>query len=137
RRSTRVFWEPDMRAHLPTAASTAWLSGLLAIGLLLSPAAVLAQAADVAVPAGQKPVIATGTVPGEATRAAILQRLRELYGANRVVDRMEVDAVIAPRNWRDGVLGMIGPELQKVSAGELAIDGNSVRITGQVGNEAA
>lgn len=126
-----------MRAHLPTAASTAWLSGLLAIGLLLSPAAVLAQAADVSVPAGQKPVIATGTVPDEATRAAILQRLHELYGANRVVDRIEVDAVIAPPNWSDRVLGMIGPELQKVSAGELAIDGNSVRITGQVGNEAA
>jgi len=74
-----------MRAHLPTAASIARLLQLLALGLLLSPAAVLAQSADASVPPGQKPVIATGTVPDEATRAAILQRLRELASPGMVM----------------------------------------------------
>lgn len=125
-----------MRSHLVLAA-TGPLFWLLAIGLLLSPVAAPAQVGGAAGPAAEKPVVATGTVPDEATRAAILQRLRELYGANRVVDRIEVDAVIAPPNWGDRVLGMLGPDLKQVSGGELAIDGNSVRITGQVGNEAA
>lgn len=83
-----------------------------------------------------KPVIASGTVPDEATRAAVLQRLRALYGAARVVDRIEVGSVIAPPNWSDRVVGMLGEDLQRVSAGELEINGNAVRISGQVGNEA-
>ncbi|QOY62847.1 OmpA family protein [Lysobacter sp. H21R4] len=126
-----------MRSHPVLAATGPLTSWLLAIGLLLSPAAALAQSGGASGTAAEKPVVATGTVPDEATRAAILQRLRELYGANRVVDRIEVDAVIAPPNWSDRVLGMLGPDLKQVSGGELAIDGNSVRITGQVGNEAA
>ncbi|MGY0557654.1 OmpA family protein [Lysobacter sp. A421] len=97
-----------------------------------TPVAPVASAAD----AG-KQVIAAGTVPDEATRAAILTRLGELYGPQRVVDRIEVDAVIAPPNWRDRVLGMLGPQLQQVSAGQLAIDGTRIRVSGQVGNEAA
>lgn len=126
-----------MRSHPVPAATGPLISWLLAMGLLLSPAVALAQAGGANGPAAEKPVIATGTVPDEATRAAILERLRQLYGANRVVDRIEVDAVIAPPNWSDRVLGMLGPDLKEVSGGELAIDGNSVRITGQVGNEAA
>lgn len=126
-----------MRSHPLLAATGPLFSCLLAVGLALSPAALLAQSAGEAGQAAGKPVIATGTVPDEATRSAILQRLRELYGANRVVDRLEVDAVIAPPNWSDRVLGMLGPDLKAVSGGELVIDGNSVRITGQVGNEAA
>ena len=126
-----------MRTHPVPAATGPLTSWLLAIGLLLSPAAALAQSGGASGTAAEKPVVATGTVPDEATRAAILQRLRELYGATRVVDRIEVDAVIAPPNWSDRVLGMLGPDLKQVSGGELAIDGNSVRISGQVGNEAA
>lgn len=84
-----------------------------------------------------KQVIAEGTVPDEATRAAILKRLRDMYGANRVVDRIEVDAVIAPPNWSERVQGMLGPELRQVSAGQLAIDGTNVRVSGKVANEAA
>lgn len=97
-----------------------WLSG--------SPA--YAQSANAA------PVIAAGTVPDEATRAAVLARLHELYGASRVVDRIEVDAVMAPANWRERVTGMLDPAIRDVSGGELVIDGSSARISGQVPNEA-
>lgn len=108
-----AFTAHPTRAQAPVAASTA------------------AAPVDAA-----KPVIVAGTVPDEATKAAVLGRLRELYGAQRVVDRIEVDAVIAPPNWRARVVAMLGPDLQQVSGGELKIDGNSVRISGQVGNEA-
>jgi OmpA-OmpF porin, OOP family len=105
--------------------------------LSAAPAALARPAAaDTPVPSADKPVIAAGTVPDEATRAAVLARLRELYGAQRVVDRIEVDAVMAPPNWRDRVVAMLGPDLQQVHGGELAVKGNSVRIAGQVGNEA-
>ena len=35
-------------------------------------------------------VIAAGTVPDEASRAAILGKLRDTYGASAVIDRLEV-----------------------------------------------
>jgi len=85
---------------------------------------------------GSAPVVAAGTVPDEATRAAVLARLHELYGAGRVVDRIEVDAVVAPANWGERVTGMLDPVIKDVSGGELVIDGSSVRISGQVANEA-
>src|SRR5690606_13667714 len=136
RRSTRPSSEPDMQA---SNRSIPFLRLALFEGLLLATTGVmpvaLAQTAPAPVAAAQ-PVIAAGTVPDEATKAAVLGRLRELYGAQRVVDRIEVDAVIAPPNWRERVVAMLGPDLQQVSGGELKIDGNSVRISGQVGNEA-
>ena len=110
---------------------------LLLLTLLVASTAHAQVATPTAsVTSADKPVIAAGTVPDEATRAAVLARLRELYGAQRVVDRIEVDAVMAPPNWRERVVAMLGPDLQQVRTGELAVNGNSVRISGQVGNEA-
>ncbi|RPE80250.1 OmpA family protein [Vulcaniibacterium tengchongense] len=104
--------------------------------VLLALAAASAQAQTAAPPA-PKPVIASGTVPDEATKAAVVARLRELYGAERVVDRIEVDAnVVAPPNWRRHVTTMLTPSLQQVSGGRVDISGNSVRIAGEVANEA-
>src|SRR5690606_14504291 len=136
RRSTRPSSEPDMQAINRSTQSLPLLATLLAFGL--SAACIVHPAsAQVAAPvSAAKSVIAAGTVPDEATKAAVLGRLRELYGAQRVVDRIEVDAVIAPPNWRERVVAMLDPDLQQVSGGELKIDGNSVRISGQVGNEA-
>lgn len=105
---------------------------LLAAGLGL---AILAVHAQNMAPKPLQPVIAAGTVPDEATKAAVLRRLRELYGAQRVVDRIEVDAVVAPPNWRQHVVAMLDPDLQQVSAGKLEINGNAVRVSGQIGNE--
>lgn len=105
----------------------------------LAASAVQAQAlsAPDAAAAAPKPIVASGTVPDEATRAAVLQRLRELYGAQRVVDRIEIDAgVVAPPNWRQHVVTMLTPTLQQVSAGQVDISGNAVRVAGEVANEA-
>ena len=112
-------------------------SAALLLLCLVAAFIVVPASAQVAAPvAAAKPVIAAGTVPDEATKAAVLERLHALYGAQRVVDRIQVEAVVAPPNWRERVVAMLGPDLQQVSGGELKIDGNSVRISGQVGNEA-
>lgn len=102
---------------------------ILAAAMLLAAPAAQAQA-DV------QPVIAEGVVPDQATKAQILDRLRELYGSDRVVDRIQVESIPTPPNWGSYVAGMIGPGLQRISGGELAVNGQSVRVTGQVVNEA-
>lgn len=83
-----------------------------------------------------RPVVVAGTVPDEATRAAVLARLRALYGAARVVDRIEVDNVVAPPNWHSHVVNLLGDDLRQVSGGQLDVNGNVVRLQGEVGNEA-
>ncbi len=104
--------------------------------LPVTPAAPAANAGAAPAPADAGKVVARGTVPDEATKSAVIARLRELYGADRVVDRMEVDSVVAPPNWDDYVLKLLGPNLKQVSGGELRISGNDVRISGEVANEA-
>jgi OOP family OmpA-OmpF porin len=44
-------------------------------------------------------VVISGTVPDEATKAAILGKLQQLYGNGQVVDQIAVGGVIAPPNW--------------------------------------
>jgi OOP family OmpA-OmpF porin len=82
------------------------------------------------------PIVASGTVPDESTRVAILTRLREVFGANRVVDNLSVGGVVAPPNWSSYATRIIGPGLKTVSRGQLALDGTNVSISGQVSSEA-
>jgi OOP family OmpA-OmpF porin len=98
-------------------------------------AALAALAPALAQPAAA-PVVVSGTVPDEATRSAILQRVREVYGAERVVDRLGVGPLVAPPNWSQQVQRILTPELRRVSQGELRISGNIVEITGRVENAA-
>jgi OOP family OmpA-OmpF porin len=81
-------------------------------------------------------VLISGTVPDEASKAAMLTRLRELYGADQVVDQLAIGAVALPPNWNTYVQRLIGPNLKLVSKGELKVDGNNVTIRGEVSNEA-
>lgn len=82
------------------------------------------------------PVVASGTVPDEATKAAILGRLRAVYGAERVQDQIAVGNVVAPPNWRNHMEQVLGPQLKQVSKGQLAVEGTRVAIRGEVSNEA-
>lgn len=81
-------------------------------------------------------VVASGTVPDEAARAAILTRLRELYGAQNVVDRLEVGGVVPPPNWSENMVKILTPNLKQVHKGQLQVNGTQIAIKGQVGNEA-
>ncbi|WP_449185203.1 OmpA family protein [Trinickia sp. YCB016] len=81
-------------------------------------------------------VVVSGKVPDEATRAAVLQRLRDTYGAANVVDQIEVGNVSTPANWAGNVQKLIGPQLKQISKGQLKIDGTSIDVKGEVNNEA-
>ena len=81
-------------------------------------------------------VLVTGTVPDEATKATVLAKLRELYGADKVVDQIAIGSVVMPPNWSSYVGKLIGPNLKLISRGQLKIDGTAVGLQGEVSNEA-
>jgi OmpA-OmpF porin, OOP family len=94
--------------------------------------------AQVPAPAAPQPgqVLASGTLPDEASKAAVLARLRDVYGADKVVDQITVDQVVTPANWNNYVQKLITPELRQISRGQLKIDGSTVTLRGEVANEA-
>lgn len=81
-------------------------------------------------------VIASGSVPDEAARAAILGKLRELYGSQNVVDRIEVGGVVPPPNWSENMTKLLTPNLKQVHKGQLQVSGTQLTIKGNVSNEA-
>lgn len=96
-------------------------------------AQVQAQAPATPLP-GQ--ILVTGTLADEAAKAAVLARLRELYGAERVVDQIAIGNVAVPANWHAYVHKLIAPNLKLISRGQISIDGNNVSVRGEVANEA-
>lgn len=104
---------------------------ILLLGAVLSAAPALASAAD-----GAAPIVVSGTVADEASKAAMLGRLRMLYGPERVVDQLAVGRVTAPANWNDYVGRLIGPNLKLISRGQLQVEGTSVSLRGDVASEA-
>jgi OmpA-OmpF porin, OOP family len=102
----------------------------------------LAAASATAAPGGLRSsvqpgmVVVSGTVPDEATRQSIVARVREIYGADRVVDQLGVGDLLAPPNWSKQVQRILSPELKQVSRGQVSVQGNVVEIKGEVLNEA-
>ncbi len=81
-------------------------------------------------------VVASGTVADEASKTAVLAKLREVYGADKVLDQITIGQVTTPANWGDYVQKLITPDLKQVSKGQLKIDGTTVSVRGEVANEA-
>lgn len=94
------------------------------------------QPPDAAGAAATAKVVVSGTVPDEASRALILARVRELYGAARVVDQLGVGPLAAPPNWSQQVARLLTPELRRVTQGQLRVEGNQIEIAGQVDSPA-
>lgn len=109
------------------------ISLFLSIGLAAAGTLATAQTA-VTPQSGQ--VLASGTVADEATKAAMLARLRDVYGADKVVDQIAVGQVSQPANWNNYVQKLITPQLKQVTRGQLKIDGSNVSLRGEVANEA-
>jgi OOP family OmpA-OmpF porin len=104
---------------------------------VLFAAASLAAAIAAATPAApDAPIVVTGTVADEAAKAGLLARLRDIYGAARVVDQLAVGTVSTPANWNEYLQKLIGPNLKLVSRGQLKVDGNAISLRGDVANEA-
>lgn len=81
------------------------------------------------------PVVVSGTVPDEATHAKLIARVRELYGADKVVDQMIIGKVTMPPNWVAHLNRLLDPELHQINHGQLRIEGNQVSVRGEVANE--
>ena len=105
-----------------------------AVGLVCALGAQAQVPASGASPAA--PIVVTGTVADEASKAALLARLRAVYGNDRVVDQLAVGSVAAPANWNDYLGRLIGPKLKTISRGQLKVDGTTVSLRGDVASEA-
>lgn len=93
-----------------------------------------ASATQTNIPVGR--VVISGTVPDEATKAVLLTKLQELYGTGQIVDQMSVGGVIAPPNWATSVPKLINQNLKSISKGQVAIDGTTISMRGEVASEA-
>ncbi len=120
----------------PWVASAA-LASVWSVASAQAQAQVQAPSQTQVQPDPGKPVVVAGTVPDEGTRAAIVGRLRELYGADRVVDQLTVGAVVAPPQWAQHVQKLLSPGLKQVSHGQLSVQGSNVDLRGEVGSEGA
>jgi OOP family OmpA-OmpF porin len=85
--------------------------------------------------AASAPIVVSGTVADEASKAALLAKLRAIYGFDRVVDQLALGRVSTPPNWNDYVGRLIGPNLKLVSRGQLQVDGSTVSLRGDVASE--
>lgn len=82
-------------------------------------------------------VVISGTVPDEATKVALVEKLQQLYGASKVVDQISVGGVVAPPNWAVHVPKLLTQNLKSISKGQLMVEGTTVALRGEVGNVAA
>lgn len=80
-------------------------------------------------------VVISGTVADEASKAAVIGRLHEVYGPQMIVDQIAIGAVVVPPNWNQHVQNLITPNLKLIKNGQVKIDGNAVRVQGEVANE--
>jgi OOP family OmpA-OmpF porin len=77
------------------------------------------------------PVVVSGITPDDATKQAILTRLRELYG-DRVVDQLKVGNVRTPPLWSQIALASLQPNLKNVTQGRLDISSANITLRGNV-----
>jgi OmpA-OmpF porin, OOP family len=80
-----------------------------------------------------------GSLPSETSKAAILQRAQELYGATpgRIVDELAVDPRVGPAAWAGDVpkiLPVLGHMTERAS---IIIDGRTIVLSGLVNNDRA
>ncbi len=120
-----------MRSVFPACRAVALVTALT--WLLAAPASAQTPAGAEAAAAGR--VVAGGAVPDEATKAEVLARLRELYGAANVVDQIEVGGVVSPPNWTANVQKVLSPQIKQVKRGQLSIDGTQIALYGDVADE--
>ncbi|MEY4706035.1 MAG: hypothetical protein RL042_2240 [Nitrospirota bacterium] len=80
-----------------------------------------------------------GSLPTETSKATILQRAQELYGATsgRVVDQLAVDPRVGPATWAGNVSKILPILGHMTEHGSIIIDGRSIVLSGRVDNDRA
>lgn len=79
-----------------------------------------------------KPIVVDGVVPNEESKQAILVKMQSIYGADQVIDKIQVRPVSVPSGWSDSVTRIITPDLKKISQGQLRVRGTQVDLTGKM-----
>jgi OOP family OmpA-OmpF porin len=115
--------------------AVAWLAAGAAaaqtpLAAVAGPGGVEAAAAPAAAP-----IVVSGMLADEASKAALLGRLRQVFGPERVIDQLSVGPVASPPNWNEHLNKLVGPSLKMVSHGQLKVDGSAVSLRGEVANE--
>ncbi|SPL69712.1 putative lipoprotein YiaD precursor [Acinetobacter stercoris] len=82
-----------------------------------------------------QPIVVEGVVPNDASKQAILTKLKSVYGNDQVIDKIQIRSVSAPNGWSDSVIKVITPDLKKVSQGKLSVRGTQVDLTGKMSNQ--
>jgi len=84
-------------------------------------------------------LILRGSLPSETSKAAILQRAKELYGATpgNVIDELAVDPRVGPVAWADNISQVLPVLGHMAERGSIIIDGRTVVVSGQVGGDRA
>lgn len=104
----------------------------LALGIFPTTAVVAQQDATAAL----EPIVVTGNVPDEAAHVALISKVREVFGRDRVVDNLSVGGVVAPPNWTQHAVSIVTPDLKAVTHGQMSMTGTNLTISGQVASEA-
>jgi OOP family OmpA-OmpF porin len=78
------------------------------------------------------PIVVEGVVPNDASKQAILTKMQSVYGADQVVDKIQVRPVSAPNDWSDSVTQVITSDLKKVKQGQLNVRGTQIELTGKM-----
>ncbi len=84
-------------------------------------------------------LILRGSLPNETSKATILQRAQELYGATpgTVVDELAVDSRVGPVAWADHLSQVLPIFSHMTERGSVIIDGRTIVVSGQVGGDHA
>ena len=84
-------------------------------------------------------LILRGLLPNETSKATILQRAQELYGATpgTVVDELEVDQRVEPVAWADHLSQVLPIFGHITERGSVIIDGRTIVVSGPVGSDQA
>ncbi len=80
-----------------------------------------------------------GSLPSETSKAAILQRAKELYGTppGRVVDELAVDSRVGPAAWAGNVSTVLPVLGHMTDHGSIIIDGRTIVISGRIDSDRA
>lgn len=77
-------------------------------------------------------VVASGNVADEATRLAILGKLRELYREHNIVDRISVGGVSPPPKWTENIEKILNSNIKQIQNGQIYVNGTQVSLKGNV-----
>lgn len=74
----------------------------------------------------------SGTLPNEATKNAVLAEANKVYGAENVIDQLNVSNTVSNAAWMPAGLGMFGLLKEGVKKAGFAVENSKLMVTGIV-----